>query len=340
MKKILIVALPLVLIAVTAMGVGSWQAMQKVQTLPAYSIKVIAESLESRNAETFYKLVDVDKILSIAAEEIITAKINDELNSMTYSTLEISETYEKLKQDFIAASKNALENYFSVSKVKISDDSTEMQKWLIKSGVESCHIKSYSEPIVIDGLAHVKVYIHNSEMSFSFEVEISMERISENEWRIVNAKGFDGYFLGVKRGVDMKLASLNAPIQDKIAETFDVKKFSTEITEGDEYGFSKTLKISVDADFFSDKPIEKIIGRVVIDGRDGNIGITPFEIDINDKENGLNTFEINKVLNPFVKQDSDIMKRGLRKSKLSIEVTEIDYLDGTTLKEYDSLPGW
>ena len=34
------------------------------------------------------------------------------------------------------------------------------------------------------------------------------------------------------------------------------------------------------------------------------------------------------------------MKRGLRKSKLSIEVTEIDYLDGTALKEYDRLPGW
>ena len=100
------------------------------------------------------------------------------------------------------------------------------------------------------------------------------------------------------------------------------------------------MKILLDADFFSERPVERIIGRVIIDGRDGNLSSTPFTIEITDEKSGLQTFEINKVLNPFVKQDSDIMKRGLRKSKLSIEVTEIDYLDGTALKEYDRLPGW
>jgi hypothetical protein len=340
MKKILIIAVSLVLIAITAMGVGSWQAMQKVHTLPTYSIKIIRDALENRNAETFYRLVDADKILAIAAEEIVTAKINDDVDAMVYSTLELSESYENLKRDFISSSKIALDNYFATGQIKISDDSTEMQKWLIKSGLSSCYIKNYSEPTVIDGVAHVKVYFHNDEMNFSFEVEISMERISENEWRIFAAKGFDGYYLGVKRGLQMKLDSLNAPIQSKIAETFDVKKFSTEITDGDEYGFSKNLKISLDADYFSDKPIEKIVGRVVIDGHDGNISNTPFSIEMTDEKNGLQTFEINKILNPFVKKDSDVMKHGLKKRELHIEITEIDYLDGTVLKEYDKLPEW
>lgn len=338
MKKILIIAVPLILIAVTAMGVGSWQAMQKIHTLPAYSIKVIRESLENRNAEIFYKLVDIDKILALAADEIVTAKINDGVDAMTYSTLELAENYETLKQDFITASKIALDNYFATGQIKISDDATEMQKWLIKSGLSSCYIKNFSEPAVIDGAAHFKVYFHNDEMNFSFEVEITMDRISETEWRVIDAKGFDGYYLGVKRGLQMKLASLNAPIQSKIAETFDVKKFSTDITEGDEYGFSKNLKISLDADYFTDKPIEKIIGRVVIDGRDGNFSSTPFEIEMADTENGLQTFEINRVLNPFIKKDSDVMKHGLKKRELHIEITEIDYLDGTVLKEYDKLP--
>ena len=338
MKKILTIAVPLILIAAVAMGVCSWQAMQKVQTLPAHSIKVIRDAVSTRNAETFYKLVDADKILEIAAAEIVTAKINDESDAQIYSTLELSEKYEMQKQDFLTASKIALENYFKTGQVKIPADSTEIQKWLIKSGVASCTIKSYSEPAVIDGLAHLQVYFHNDEMNFTFEVEIMLERISENEWRVVDAKGFDGYYLGVKRGLQMKLASLNAPIQSKIAETFDVKKFSTEMTEGDEYGFSKNLKISLDADYFSDKPIEKIIGRVIIDGRDGNISTTPFEIEMADAENGLQTFEINRVLNPFVKKDSDVMKRGLKKRELHIEITEIDYLDGTILKEYDKLP--
>lgn len=338
MRMLVIIVVPLVLVALVAMGVGSWQAMQKVQTLPTYSIKVIGDAAANHDAETFYKHVDADKILEVAAEEILTAKINDELNSTIYSTLELSNTYENLREDFINSAKLALNDYILTGKINLPADSTEMQTWLKKSGFESCYVKNYSTPTVSDGVANMKIYFHNAEMSFSFEVEVTLERIGENEWRVVDAKGFDGYYLGVKRGLQMKLASLNAPIQDKIAETFIVKKFRTEIGEGDEYGFSKTLKIFLDADFMSEKPVDRIRGKVIIDGRDGNKGVTPFAIEITDETSGLQTFEINKTLNPFVKQDSDAMKHGVRKSAIHIEITEIDYRDGTILKEYDKLP--
>ena len=338
MKKILTIVLPLVLVALVAMGVCSWQAMQKVQTLPGYSMKTILDAAESHDAATFHKLVDSDKIIETAAEEILTAKINSEINSTTYSTLELSNTYENLKQDFIDAAKIALENYILTGNVNLPADSTEMQEWLQKSGVGTCIINNYSKPVVVDGVAHSTINFHNSAMNFDFEIEVTLQRISENEWRIIDAKGFESYFLGVKRALKIKLDSLNAPIKDRIAETFVVKSFSTEITEGDEYGFSQNLKISLDADYFSEKPVEKIIGRVLLDGRDGNAGITPFEIDVTNAESGVQTFEINKTLNPFVKQDSDVMKHGFRKSALHIEITEIDYADGTVLKEFDRLP--
>ena len=338
MKKILIIAVPLILIAVTAMGVCTWQTTQKLNTLPVHSLKVIRETAENHDAQTFYRLVDAEKILEVAAEEILTAKINDELTSEIYSTLELSNTYENLREDFINSSKTALNEYISTGRINFPEDLTEMQKWLKKTGVGTCHINNYSNPVVHDGVAVSTINLHNREMNFDFEIEVTMQRISETEWRIIDAKGFEGYYLGVKRGLQMKLTSLNAPIQDKIAETFVVKNFSAEMTEGDEYGFSKNLKITLDADFFSDKPVEKIIGRVLIGGRDGNASVTPFTIEITDEENGLQTFEINKVLNPFVKQDSDVMKRGLKKSNLHIEITEIDYLDGTILKEYEKLP--
>lgn len=338
MKKILIIAVPLVLVAVVAMGVGSWQAMQKVQTLPSYSIKIIREAAENHDAETFYRLVDAEKIFEVAAEEILTAKINDELNSMIYSTLELSNTYENLREEFIDAEKIALAEYLSSGKINFPADSNEMQDWLKKSGVDSCIINNYSRANISDGAAYSTINFHNAAMNFDFEIEVTLQKLSENEWRIIDAKGFEGYYLGVKRALQIKLESLNAPIKNKIAETFIVKKFSTEVTEGDEYGFSKTLKILLDADFFTEKPVEKIVGRVIIDGRDGNAGITPFALEVADAENGLQTFEIDKILNPFVRQDSDVMKHGLRKSALHIEITEIDYLDGTILKELDRLP--
>ena len=338
MKKFVIIALPLILVALTAMGVCSWQALQKVQTLPSNSIKTIRETVTRRDAENFYRLVDVDKILEIAAEEILTEKINDSVNSMTYSTMELSNTYENLREDFIYSAKTALNDYLSTGKVHFPEYPTEMQDWLKKSGIDTCSVNNYSTPVVHDGVATAGINFHNAAMNFDFEIEVTLQRISENEWKIIDAKGFESYFWGVKRGLQIKLDSLNSPIQSKIAETFVVKGFTTEITEGDEYGFSKNLKISLDADYFSEKPVEKIIGRVLLNGSDGNTAITPFVIDVSDDENGVQTFEINKILNPFVKQDSDVMKRGLRKSALHIEITEIDYLDGTILKEFERLP--
>ena len=338
MKKILAIAVPLILIALVAMGVCSWQAMQKVQTLPAYSMKTIRETAVNHDAETFYRLVDTEKILKVAAEEIVTEKINDGLNSMVYSTLELSNTYENLRDDFLNAATPALKEYISTGKINFPEYPTEMQEWLQKSGVDSCIVNNYSNPIVNDGEAHATINFHNSAMDFDFEIEVVLQRINNTEWKIIDAKGFEGYYLGVNRALKIRLDSLNAPIKGKIAETFNVKKFSTEIAEGDEYGFSKTLKILLDADFYSDKPVEKIVGRVILEGRDGNSGITPFEINVIDAENGVQTFEIDKILNPFVKQDSDVMKHGFRKNALHIEVTEIDYLDGTTLKEFERLP--
>ena len=340
MKKILTIAVPVILIALTAMGVGSWQAMQKVQTLPGYSMKIIRETAENHDAETFYRLVDADKILEIAAEEIVTEKINDSVNSMTYSTLELSNTYENLREEFIEAAKTALQEYISTGKINFPENPTEMQNWLKKTGMATCTVNNYSTPVISDGAAYSTINFHNAEMNFDFAVEVTLQKVNDTEWKIIDAKGFEGYYLGVKRALKIRLESLNTPIVEKIARTFEVKNFSTEITEGDEYGFSKTLKISIEADFYSDKPVEKIIGRVILDGRDGKAGITPFELEINNVENGLQTFEIDKILNPFVKQDSDIMKHGFRKSTLHIEVTEIDYLDGTKLKQIDKLPDW
>ena len=44
-----------------------------------------------------------------------------------------------------------------------------------------------------------------------------------------------------------------------------------------------------------------------------------------------------KILNPFVREDADIMRHGLKKSAIHIDITEVDYLDGTSLKQYETV---
>lgn len=337
MKKNLSIAVFLLAVAAVAIGVGSYNVWEKVQTLPSNSVRTIRDAVAKHDEGTFNILVDTDAVLDTAATEILTAYINENVNPLTYSTLEVVNRYQALRADFLAEGKAAINDYVETGHANISGD-TEIGRWLKDSGVDSCVLKTYSKPVVGEGIGRTKMYFYNEALKFSFELKVTMQKINETDWRVIAAEGFDGYFSGVERAKKIRLDSLNAPIKDQIAETFMMKGFKAVVTEGDEYGFSKTLKLSLDADIASNKPLYRVSGRVLIDGRDGKQGITPFTIDMTNKLQGQQTIDVNKVLNPFVRQDADIMRHGLRKSDIHIEITEIDYLDGSSLKQIDALP--
>ena len=337
-NKILMIILPLMIIVAVAVGIGSYRANLEVQKLPANSIKIIRESVDANNFGTFKKLVDIDAVLDTAAEEIATAYLNDSTNSMTYSTLEMQNRYAALREDFLAATKVAVKDYVAQGQINFPAELTPAQQWLKDSGVDSCAIKNYSKPVINEGVARTKITFYNVDLRFEFELEVALKKITESTWQVVSAKGFDKFFRELKRAQEERLKDLNAPVQAEIEEFVALKSFDASVEEGDEYGFSKTLKLTVNADIFADKPIEKIGGRVIIDGRDDKSESTPFEVYEFSEEDGAQIFIVNKTLNPFVKVDADVMRHGLKKRDIHIEVTEIIFSDGTSLKKLDELP--
>ena len=326
------------IILLIALGVGAFRAYKQLQNLPIRSMKNIQDTISRRDAENFYRLVDIDSVLENAAEEILTEKLNAELNSTAYSMQEIANVYEQRKPEFISATKNAVADYLADGHVKFPDNLSPTQKWLKDSDINSCVIKNISKPVVKDGNAHSKVEFYNQSLLFSFELTFALEKIDDAQWKIIGASGFENYLSGLNRALKKKLERLNAPVRDEIKDIFVMKGFDAKVTEGDEYGFSRTMNVAIKADVKSAKPLSKIIGRIIITGRDGDEGATPFEIDMAYKPTGLQTFNVDKVLNPFVKTDADAMKHGLRKSSIHIEITEIVYMDGTSLKQFDELP--
>ncbi len=338
MNKFLMIAAPLVLIVAVAVGVGSYRANLKVQKMPSNSIKIIRESVAANNFGTFKKLVDIDAVLDTAATEIVTAYINNSTNSMTYSTLELQNRYAALREDFLATAKVAVKDYVAKGQINFPDEMTPAQQWLKDSRVESCAINSYTRPVINEGVARTKITFYNVDLRFEFELEVALKKVTESTWQVVSAKGFDKYFKELNKALEERLADLNAPVQAEIEEILKLRGFDAAVDEGDEYGFSKTLKLTVRADIFSDKPIEKISGHIRIDGRDDKSEVTPFETYEFTEEDGVQIFVVNKILNPFVKVDADVMRHGLKKRDIHIEVTEILFSDGTSLKELDELP--
>ena len=336
MKKFLLIFIPIILLI--ALGVGAFRAYKQIQTTPSNSVKVIRDAISSHDAATFNSLFDVDAVLENAAQEILTVQINSEINSTTYSTQDLENMYATRKTDFIASTKKAVEEYISSGQINFSENLTPTQKWLQDSDVVHCSIKNVYKFVTDDGKAHAKIEFYNSALRFSFELEVVMEKIDKNNWRIVEVKNFENYLAGLNRALKKKLETLNAPIREEISDVFVIKGFDAKVTEGDEYGFSKTMRLTIKADVKSQKPLAKVIGQIIIEGRNGSEGITPFEIDMAYKPTGVQNFTVDKVLNPFVREDADAMKHGLRRSDLHVEIVEVVYMDGTNLKQLDELP--
>ena len=336
MKKFLLIIF--LLIVLIGLGIGSYRAYNQLKNLPVKSMTTIQDALNHGDKENFYKLVDVEKVLDDAAREILTLKINSEINSTSYSMQEIENLYNQRKPEFIEVSKAALEDYLNFKQVKFPQNLSPTQKWFKDSEINSCVIKSIYKPKIKDNSATSRVEFYNQSLLFGFELDFSLEKIDDKTWKIIGVKGFDTYLVGLNRALKKKLERLNAPVRNEMKDIFVVKGFTAKVVEGDEYGFSKTLQLAIKADVKSEKNLSKIIGQIIIVGKDGDEGITPFEIDMAYKPKGLQTFNVNKVLNPFVRQDADAMKHGLKKSAVHIEVTEVIFMDGTSLKQFDELP--
>lgn len=337
-KKIL-AAVAVVLILLIALGVGIFYNLQNLRGKNITATQAARQAAEAHDLETFKKYVDIDKLVEQAATQILTEQINSTIEPSTYSTESIQTRYDnELKPDFIKSARAAFEEYVSTGEVTYPATLTEAQKFLKVTDAASCELKSISKPYLEGHKKYSTAIFYNPYMKFSFELELELTDSEEVGWRITSAKGFGDYYKGYRRLLRHKLDSLNMPIAQKMDEIFHVKSFSVHSAGGDEYGISKTLDIAIKADVKSDKPLSKIIGNVTLSGKSDRESIAPFTIDMTEKEQGVQIFDVTKTLNPFVRNDADAMKHGFRLKDMHIEVTEIIFADGTNLKLLDKLP--
>ena len=337
MNKLLFGIVSIFIIAIIG---GVFIGYSQMKKNPSNSLKMIRNTITEHNIDEFNRLIDIDKILNTAADEILVEKMSEDKTA--YSMQQVANVYNnEVKPDFLNVTKQAVEEYIRNGQVTFPNGAlTNAQRWLKRSEINSCVIENISKPKFVGNDATAIVYFKNNDLKFTFEIELDLEKIDKNQWRIVGAKGFNEYNKALKRALDKKLDSLNAPIHDQLAEIVNIKDITAKIGEGDEYGFSQTLRIAIKADIKSNKPLSKVLGNILIDdnSESENDSKTPFTIDMAYHPQGLQTFNVDKVLNPFVRADVNIMKHGLRRSALRTEINEIIFLDGTSIKILDKLP--
>ena len=322
----------LIPILIVAIAIGAFLGYSQIKKTPSSAIKIVRNTINEHNVEEFHRLVDVDNILDNAADTILTEKLNE--NTTAYSVQQVAEVYNnQMKPDFLNVTKSATGKITFPNPIQ-----TDAQRWLKHSEMDSCIIESMGKPVYTGDSATAVVYFKNTNLKFTFELKLDLEKIDKKTWKIVGVKGFEDYNKSLKRALDKKLDYLNTPIRAKMDDIIKIQELNARIGEGDEYGFSQTLKIAMKADVKSDKPLSKILGHILVDDGEERENSAPFTIDMAYHPQGLQTFNIDKVLNPFVRGDVNIMKHGMRRSQLSAEIDEIIFLDGTNIKVMDKLP--
>lgn len=334
-KKIL-AAIAVLLILVTALVIGVFYNLAQIKNRNLSTTAAARNAVTAHDLATFKRYVDTDALIEQAAEQILAAQINATIAPTAYSMDELNLRYEQLKPDFTESARAALEEYLSTGRITFPTEMTEAQKFFKNSGLASCEIESVTKPHLEGNIQNSTVIFYNRQLKFTFELELELEPEGDG-WRIVNAKGFEDYYSGYRRALRKKLDSLNAPIVHKMDDIFAVNSFIVTPAGGDEYGFSQTLDIEIKADVKSEKPLAEVIGHVII-GKGDRESIAPFAIDMNGRNDGVQSFHVTKTLNPFIRADVDAMRHGLSKRDIHIEVTEIIFADGSNLKQLDELP--
>ena len=339
MKKVLLILVPFVIVALLA---GTFGAYTYYKKLPAYSMKLIRSSISNHDWETFHTYVDVDNIVETAAGELLVERMEKlEKDTAAYSMQQMSDTYEQeIKPEFIQVVSKAFEDYISRGRIKFPEGRqlTETERLLKKDRINSMQIVSISKPSVSNGEGRMLIEYSNPDLKTSFEMEAQLAQQPDGMWKITGVSGWKECAKAIDKALVARLDRANAPIRQKMDDIVNVKEVRAEIGPRDEYGFSETLSMKMKAEVKSDQPLSAIIGRIDIDVPDGEDAFAPFEIDMNFKPQGLQTFEIDKVLNPFVRSDVKIMRNGLTRKAFHAEITGIVYRDGTRLELLTALP--
>ena len=246
-KKFL-AAFAVLLLLTIGVGVGVYHNFQDLQARNFNAAVEAQKAIDEHDLETFNRYVDTNALIDRAASEILTAHINETLSPNDYSMDQLRMRYDSLKPEFVDAATQALAEYIIAGKVTFPADATETQKFLQKSGVTSCKVVSISKPRKDGNRQVVVVVLNNTAMKFSFDLELELTHDAEGNWRITDARGFEDYYYGWRRSLRRKLDSLNAPIANRMDEIFAVKSFKAKVAEGDEYGFSQTIDITITAE--------------------------------------------------------------------------------------------
>jgi hypothetical protein len=312
---------------------------------PQYGLRAIRAAADGHDWEAFSRYID-DKAVAQAAF--------DDLQAEDLFGTKPDAAEKKLAKEAAQAKQAAIVQAFSealhqiISQGSVDEAALTQQSRTAIPGVEAGAIMHRAEANHVKlkqteirragGKAILTLILQDKALSQDLRLELEMQPQADGTWQITRIANLASYFSQIREARQRKLAKLNASIRAEIDQAVTLGEPKLHIGANDEFGFSEKMLIDVPVTYDAKKPLASFAGTITLTDAAGNEARSSFVQPVNKAQKGKGRVQLTHILNPFVRADAHLMKTGMKRTNISITVTQIDYADGAQAVLYTALP--
>ena len=166
-----------------------------------------------------------------------------------------------------------------------------------------------------------------------------MQQLDDGLWRLLQITNLQDFMKQREAAVKDKLAELNKPIAEQIAQNVQLDKNLLQITSVHYSAIIRMLESEVTLTNTSGKNINYIAGMLELYGGDGQIFYSGSFASNSVLQNGANKlYKFDFELNPYVNEDAQVINSDLSKIKWNAYLTNVAFDDSTSLDYLTALP--
>ena len=334
-------------LATLAVLAGGWYFFYWLKS-PQHSVALIADAVRQHDLKTFEKHVDMDTLYGHAYDDVVAVTFGADKDANPI----IVAIVKGIKNLAVPLLENETRSY--IMHGDKPENEAEVHKQVAsgnESGAEIVdNLKDRTgfgalkfdgvESSDVDGeTATVGIKLHDESLSRDFILKIKMHQLDNGLWRLLQITNLQDFMQQREAAVKDKLAELNKPIAEQIAQNVQLDKNLLQITSVHYSAIIRMLESEVTLTNTSGKNINYIAGVLELYGDDGQIFYSGNFASNSVLQNGSNKlYKFDFELNPYVNEDAQVINSDLSKIKWNAYLTNVAFDDGTSLDYLTALP--
>lgn len=334
-------------LAALAILISGWYFFYWLKT-PQHSIALIADAVRQHDLKTFEKHVDMDMLYSHAYDDVVTVTFgaDKDANPIIVAIvkgikgLAVPLLENETRNYILHGDKDASEEQAQKSVPAGNESGAEIVDNLKdRTGFGALKYEGVESADVEGETATVSLKLYDEKLSKNFILKIKMQQLDDGLWRLLQITNLQEFMQQRQAAVTEKLAELNKPMAEQIAQSVQLDKKLLRITSVHYSTIIRMLENEVSLTNKSGKNITYIAGTLELYGDDGNIFYSgSFASNAVLKNGATKLYKFDFELNPYVKEDAQVIASDLGKLKWDAYLTNVAFDDGTSLDYLTALP--